>query len=221
MAKIKNQFIRKITVPLINLFSGLLWKTLRIKILNQEGLNTLLAKNEAFILAGWHENMFFLPLSLFLIKNNVSVLVSPSHDGKTLARVLNNLGMNTVKGSSRRGGYSGFKALERNLRKNQCVSIALDGPQGPRREIKRGTILLAKHTGKPILPIIIACNRYKVFEKTWDRFFLPYPFAKTVMIYGNPVYIPENINKENLEGYRDILKEELRNIEEKAKTALQ
>jgi len=155
-------------------------------------------------------------MSLSFIKNRISILVSSSNDGKTMAQVLNTFGINTVLGSSTKGGYSGFKALERNLKENQCVGLAVDGPRGPRREVKKGIILLAKHTGKPILPILFKCNHSIVFKKSWDNFFIPYPFTKTVMIYGRPIYIPKDINKEDIGKYCYILKQELESIEQQA-----
>jgi lysophospholipid acyltransferase (LPLAT)-like uncharacterized protein len=80
-------------------------------------------------------------------------------------------------------------------------AIAVDGPRGPALEVKAGVVLLAKKTGCPILPLGAALSRYKEFA-SWDRFRLPLPFARAVVIGGTPIRVPGDASGQLLETRR-------------------
>jgi hypothetical protein len=48
---------------------------------------------------------------------------------------------------------------------------------------------MAQKSGCPILPFGISAYPRKLIP-TWDRFLIPYPFARAVMICGEPIYVP-------------------------------
>ncbi|MCG2830590.1 MAG: hypothetical protein L6302_06025, partial [Desulfobacteraceae bacterium] len=86
-----------------------------------------------------------------------------------------------------------------------------DGPQGPRFKVKLGIIILARETGYPILPFSYSAKKMKVFS-SWDRFILPYPFTKCLGIYGNPLFVPKDADKDDLMRYRNLLEKELNRL---------
>src|SRR2546425_9727808 len=47
---------------------------------------------------------------------------------------------------------------------------------------KPGPVMLARKSGCPIMVFHIGVDRGKTFEKTWDHFLLPKPFARTVIL---------------------------------------
>jgi lysophospholipid acyltransferase (LPLAT)-like uncharacterized protein len=68
--------------------------------------------------------------------------------------------------------------------------MAVDGPRGPACEAKPGISALARHNGSPILPITVGFRRAFTFGRAWDRFQLPVPFTRTVVAYGDPLWVP-------------------------------
>src|SRR5207253_6217571 len=40
----------------------------------------------------------------------------------------------------------------------------------------------------------IGVDRGKTFTKTWDHFLLPMPFARTVILFARPIYVPADAN---------------------------
>jgi hypothetical protein len=67
--------------------------------------------------------------------------------------------------------------------------VTPDGPQGPRHKVQIGVILLSQKTGCPIVPLAYSSKRRKIFN-SWDRFILPFPWTRGVIIYGRPVEVP-------------------------------
>jgi lysophospholipid acyltransferase (LPLAT)-like uncharacterized protein len=54
--------------------------------------------------------------------------------------------------------------------------------------VQAQTALLARLTGRPVIPLAFACSRGHRFG-SWDRFLLPYPFGRAVFCYGPPLRI--------------------------------
>jgi lysophospholipid acyltransferase (LPLAT)-like uncharacterized protein len=62
---------------------------------------------------------------------------------------------------------------------------------------QRGVVELARLTGLPILPAAASTNRGGE-RNTWDRILVPYPFARTVVRWGEPIRVGKNSNLDNV-----------------------
>jgi lysophospholipid acyltransferase (LPLAT)-like uncharacterized protein len=60
-------------------------------------------------------------------------------------------------------------------------------------------VMLARKTGCPVVVFHIGVDRGKTFEKTWDHFLLPKLFARTVMLFAPPIYVPADASVAVLE----------------------
>lgn len=145
--------------------------------------------------------------------SNFCVMTSTSTDGEMMTRFLKLMGYHCFRGSSTRGGAEALIGLIRFLKKNRySADMAVDGPRGPIYKVKKGTIMLAKKTGFPILPVRVAINRSYCFEKSWNRALLPLPFSTVKLGYGKVLWISDNTDDANIEEYRALLEKELLNI---------
>ncbi|MBM3997044.1 MAG: DUF374 domain-containing protein [Planctomycetes bacterium] len=153
----------------------------------------------------WHENIL-VPCYQHA-QRNILVLISQHADGELIAQVCKHIGFGTVRGSSTRGG---MKALREMMRAAETCHIAVmpDGPRGPRRHVEPGVIFLAAKTGLPIVVMGFGHDRPWRLD-TWDQFVLPRPFSKAVMVSLEPIYIPENATKAELELYRQQVEKAL------------
>ncbi|MEM6550508.1 MAG: lysophospholipid acyltransferase family protein [Planctomycetota bacterium] len=140
---------------------------------------------------------------------NTTVITSQSKDGELLTRILEGFGYDTVRGSSTRGAVSALAALARKVKGGGDVVIAVDGPKGPRNEVKAGALLLAKLTGSPVVPVYGAPSRSWRFEKSWDRMRLPKPGAAVLTVLGDPVWVPRGVDDAELEALRLGLEEQM------------
>ena len=200
----KYFFLRKAAKFLINAII----KTCRIHIANQAHIRALRENNIPIIFTFWHRHIFFV---IFRFKHSgARPLISHSRDGEIVSQIAEEFGMNPVRGSSSSGGARAFlKLLEFLKTEKSDILITADGPRGPLREIKDGTILLALKTHSAIVPISWHSSRVKVFKKTWDRFMIPLPFSHITFSYGEPIILPPTEKGQNKEQHLTILKTEL------------
>lgn len=172
-------------------------------------------KAEAKVYAHWHGDELLL-IGAY-VRKRMAIMASRSRDGELMKRFLGWLGYRVVRGSSSRGGAGGLKGLIDAVSKsNFHASLAVDGPRGPIYKVKPGIIKLAAETGAALIPGGCACSRRWVFRKAWNLCYVPKPFARGVIVYGDPIHIPKEANAEQLESYRLQLEQTLRQLKIRA-----
>jgi lysophospholipid acyltransferase (LPLAT)-like uncharacterized protein len=135
-------------------------------------------------------------------------LISASHDGGVLARVLRYFHVEAVRGSSSRRGPQALLELSSYTERGYSVAITPDGPRGPRYTIRDGIIGLAQISGLPILPVSNYVS-WKITFKSWDRFQVPLPFARCEIRIGLPVFVPRDCTDAQREAARRELLERM------------
>lgn len=168
-------------------------------------------KNRGLLFAVWHGDHF--PFMYAYRGEGVCCITSHSADGEILTRILLSLGYTCVRGSSSRGGARALIDLARIVRTGVDTGIALDGPKGPRRVAKPGIVRLAKITGCPIIPTASAMDRYWEF-RSWDRFRIPKPFCRCLILSGAPIHVPPDADEVLLEQKRQELERVLLQLQE-------
>ncbi len=161
--------------------------TIRIKFLNRDIPERLTADGKNYIYAFWHGRQFIL-----LYSHRRSGLLLPSSeskDGEIQTGILKRFGYGVVRGSSKRRGDRALLGLVDGLRKGKIIALAVDGPRGPIHEVKEGVIYLSGKLNKPIIPVITSASRYWILEKIWDKYMLPVPFTRGVVLYGEPIIV--------------------------------
>ena len=154
--------------------------TWRVRRIGRGTVDEALARGPA-VMAFLHGDQ--LPLIALHRDLPVAGMTSLSEDGTLLAGVLTRLGYATVRGSSSRGGARAAVAALQALREGQCPGIAVDGPRGPRGEAKGGASFLARRADVPIAWFRIDA-RPALRLGSWDRFQIPWPFARVVVHSG-------------------------------------
>ncbi len=190
-----------------------------------------LANHNSIIYIGWHENIITLVLSTRReIKNRhykkhgykLYGLSSSHPDSKLLSGVYRRYGLDTVYGSSRRGGSTAVIELIGLLKKGNSTVISPDGPRGPRREMKEGALYIAMKTGSPIVPLGIAITKEIRMHKSWDNMCLPKLVWRNHMhvVWGKPLIPTDKITPQNrsqiLQKLNDDAQKELDNCTKQA-----
>ena len=158
------------------------------------------------VYATWHQRMSYF--FYFGGSHHVTTMVSRSRDGEYVARLAAWLGFRTVRGSSSMGGARAARELVRRIRGGELGGMLADGPQGPARVAKTGTVMIARDAKAPIIPVLWGADRCWTFN-SWDRYLLPKPFAKILLLAAEPLRIPEGVKGEDLERYRLILEQRM------------
>lgn len=187
---------------------------------------TLLQKQQGFVLALWHNQIPFVidfTYKFFVKRFGLEVIpmASRSKDGELATRVIGHFGMRPKRGSSKRGGASALKALVHDAKNGSISLITPDGPTGPVYTLKPGIIQLASMTGYPIITYFAKYDRYKIFQ-SWDRTPVPKLFSKAEFCLSEPFYVPRLKGEEEIELWRKKLEtfmlEQIGISEEEAET---
>jgi lysophospholipid acyltransferase (LPLAT)-like uncharacterized protein len=163
--------------------------------------------------AFWHGRLLMMPV--VYRGKKLSFLVSPHRDGQVIGKALKHFGFHPILGSTTRKGFSGFKNMIRGLKNGSDVVVVPDGPRGPHQKAQIGLIELSRLTGRPIVPLTFSASR-KILLNSWDRFLLPYPFSRGIFIWGEPIYIDKNGDRDYLEEKRQLLEKRLNEMTEEA-----
>jgi lysophospholipid acyltransferase (LPLAT)-like uncharacterized protein len=88
-----------------------------------------------------------------------------------------------------KGGSVAFTAALAALHTGAVVAITPDGPRGPRMKAQPGVAALSIAAQVPVLPVAFSTRRGRML-RGWDRFLLPMPFDRGVLVYGPPIAPP-------------------------------
>ncbi len=155
---------------------------------SEENLDAVRAIWEAggrVVFACWHNELF--ACTTLRGDKRLVTIVSASGDGALLAGVLSRLDFWCARGSSSKLGVRALIQTVKVMRDQQRDGvITVDGPRGPRHQVKDGVIYLAHRLGAYLVPTRGLASRKFVFAKAWDRFELPLPLSRVQVVYGEP-----------------------------------
>lgn len=186
------------------------WST-RVRVLNPSG-DPLHPRSRGFapgdvpIYVSWHQRMF----AFFdhLGPRHVAVMISRSRDGEMISRAAQHLGFRSVRGSSTRGGVPAMREILGILKRRRPIGFLADGPLGPPGIVKTGVIAASRETGDPIVPLAWGGDRVWTF-KSWDRYKVPKPFSRVVLVVGDSIRVPAGADRAQMERARQRLGREI------------
>ncbi len=160
--------------------------TWKVTVEEPESMQTSLKNQEPLIFAHWHGDEVAL---IYLVgRYRIATITSTSKDGEMMNTVIRLLGGVTSRGSSTRGAINALKGLVRLVRdQKRNSSFAVDGPKGPLHQVKPGVFELSRLMNSPIYAVGVHCDRAWIFEKAWNKAYLPKPFAKIRMQWKGPI----------------------------------
>jgi lysophospholipid acyltransferase (LPLAT)-like uncharacterized protein len=200
------------------LVGWLLARTLRWTVIGQENVDRARSTgNGRLAWASWHGRQLLTVDFHASGKRGMKVVVlaSMSRDGEIQTAALERWGYRVERGSSTRGAARGLLAMARAMREGWEPAIAVDGPVGPLHGVKQGIVALAKHESARIIPTMASASSCWIVS-SWDRTFIPKPFSRAVMLYGEPVEVPEGADDTTIEALRAGLEATLREMTARA-----
>ena len=159
------------------------------------------------IFAFWHGQHFLTPFIKTKDIHRAKVLVSRHRDGEFNAVAAERLGIGTIRGSGdhgsafhRKGGVGAFKEMVRALEQGYNVALTADVPKRS-RVAGLGIIMLARESGRPIMPLAMATSRF-LRLKNWDRTTINLPFGRGALVGGEMIMVPPDAGAEAMEELR-------------------
>lgn len=172
-----------------------------------------------FIMTFWHGRILMMPYA-WRRTDLVNMLASNHRDGRLISKAVSYLGIKTVAGSSSSGGVQATRYLIRAMKDRDGIAgITPDGPRGPRMRVSEGTVVLARLSGAPVIPVTYAASRRRVMG-SWDRFILALPFSRGIFIWGDPIMVPRDATAELLEEKRMEIEDALNRLTREADEAM-
>jgi lysophospholipid acyltransferase (LPLAT)-like uncharacterized protein len=181
--------------------------TFRLKVENEKPWLEHVDAGGRVLLCCWHQQFF--PCIRYFKKYSgykPSLMISQSSDGEMIAGVANLTGWHTVRGSSSRDGQQALRQMIQRLRVTGLAAHIVDGPRGPAGIVKRGVIHLAKDAEAMIVPAHTTAKKAWHFN-SWDRFFLPKPFSKVIIRFGQMITVQKTEDINLIEKQRKSLEE--------------
>ena len=167
-----------------------LFGTSRWNIKGRSQINKILTDGKSVIIASWHSHL--LPTFMDLAGNQYYGLAGLHKDAELISKIGDKMGWKLLRGSSSDQGKKVYKEIVNVLASpGNVVALTPDGPQGPAKIPKPGTIRAAQKTGAVIIPAMGQSTRRWSFTN-WDTFFVGKPFSRIEMIYGDPLVFLES-----------------------------
>ena len=207
--RIQIAVLPRIAVLILKAIGG----TLRWESEGDEHLARVYREGKRAILVCWHCCTF--ASTYYWRRRGIVVMSSQNFESECLAQVLRKLGYGLARGSSSRGGLKALAEMARWLRNGKDAGFTVDGPRGPRYEVKPGPMLLAKRTGDAVLCFHVSLQR-KIQLNTWDHTQIPIPFSKAYLLSAPPIYLARDANEGELKSKIAEMQRTLDDLRERA-----
>jgi len=139
------------------------------------------------IFVTWHEhNLIAIALYRLLRKGPVVTLVPKGIRGAAMTAWVAASGATAlpIPGDAQDGIQ--LRRMAEALRSGGDVMLAVDGPAGPRRRVRRGALWLAEAAGVPVVAFGCAAGPAFRFPR-WDRHLVPLPGARIAVAFSSPI----------------------------------
>jgi lysophospholipid acyltransferase (LPLAT)-like uncharacterized protein len=184
----------------------LVWLTNRFSF-DPPGLYQRVEPQMPAIFAFWHGQHFLTPFIKTKETHLAKVLISLHRDGEFNAIAAERLGIGTIRGSGdhgsafhRKGGIGAFKEMVRALADGYNVALTADVPKRS-RVVGLGIIMLARESGRPIMPFAMATSRF-IRLRNWDRTTINLPFGRGALVGIQEIHVPPDADAETMEKLR-------------------
>ncbi|WP_457151736.1 lysophospholipid acyltransferase family protein [Mesorhizobium sp. P5_C1] len=205
----QSRFVKNAIASLFAQFVRLVRLTNRVVDGSARFSSSAYAEFEPGIIALWHGQHLLTP-AYYPRRKPLVAMVSRSADAELNALMLGKFGIEAVRGSGGRdnarhldkGGAKALIALKKSLAAGKNVAMIADIPHGTPRDAGLGIVLLARLSGRPLLPVAITTSRRKVLEKSWDKTTINLPFGRSSIVIGAPIFVPIGADEAEMERKR-------------------
>ena len=198
-----GSFWRRLEGFILFLYTRLVIRTANFTLIGEENLSAAQASGRPVLYTLWHGlNLTFVCYGFtYHVPASFSVVIVGDERSDILAELSDRLGAKETIGIDMAGNpvASGRKLLNfiKKLKQGQQSFLCPDGPDGPAYVPKDGIIFIAEKAEATILPW--GCwSKQAYIRRRWDHFLVPFPFARMAVVFGEPITVSRNSNKEAL-----------------------
>jgi len=201
----KSTAFTAVIAYLIALFIRLVRRTSRFEIRRGDIAARFWSEDKPFVAATWHGQNMILP-TFWHNWREMRILVRGAGVPKGDERIYK---------QKKKGGAGALRAMVRALGENISIGLTADLPPGPARRAGEGIVMLARLSGRAIVPVA-ATTRARIQLRNWDRFTINLPFTKGALVWGEPIYVPRDADPDEIEAARQRVEDALNAVAEEA-----
>jgi len=171
--KIKAFLILRVIPFILQLFVRFIYLTNK-KVYHHAKIN----EDEPIVVTFWHGELLMHPFNYQKLRprGEVKAMISNHKDGEAITRVVEFLGIGSIRGSSSKGGAKALISTIKELKSGNDIAITPDGPRGPRFSVADGIVAISQKSKAKI--VVFNCRPTKYWQmKSWDKFIIPKPFG--------------------------------------------
>ncbi len=205
------RFKDKLIVATVTLIIRLLKQTVRWQYIG----SPIRPENATCIISSWHARLLLIPL--LLGKWQGPLIISDHKDGELISAVFAKFGIQASRGSSSKNGAKALLDVIRLAKQGLSPGITPDGPRGPAQIVKPGVAQISAKANIPVVPVCYASRRYWRLS-SWDKFYIPKPFSKGVVVVGEPL---SQVESESIDDFTKRIQQGMDNAQQQADTFFQ
>jgi lysophospholipid acyltransferase (LPLAT)-like uncharacterized protein len=206
---IYSKILPSLSRACITMLSG----SLRIQSKGEKYIKEVNKEKRPIVFVFWHGRQFIFVN--YMAHKNICIMSSTSRDGILQANILKKFGYEIIYGSSAKSPVRALVGSIKKIRMGFNVAFAVDGPTGPIHKVKPGALFLAKKTNGVIIP-----GTFFAFPAitlgAWDKYLLPLPFSRAIILFGKPFYPLPSLNDNIIEKECVYIEEMLNEMTAKA-----
>jgi lysophospholipid acyltransferase (LPLAT)-like uncharacterized protein len=217
---LRNSWFQRAAGLLVAEFLRLVWLTNKFSFAPPD-VYEIVEPRQPAIFVFWHGQHFMTPFIKTKHSHRAKVLISRHRDGQFNAIVAERLGIGTIRGSGdhgsafhRKGGIVAFKEMVRLLEDNYNIALTADVPKRS-RAAGLGIIMLARESGRPIMPFAMATSRFIRLDN-WDRTTINLPFGRGALVGGEMIMVSPDADADTMEKLRAQLETTLNDATRRA-----
>lgn len=126
----------------------------------------------------------YVPIFSLLEGYEAGVFSSQSERGSFIAEICGNFGFQGTRIPDR-PMHGAIRLMWEAFCKVRAGSVAVDGPLGPRNQVKSGAIPMAPTFGFALLPVSVGSSRKIALNKRWD--------GTVCIAFGKPIKVPPRL----------------------------
>ncbi len=203
---LRSQLVQRVLGVLAAEYLRFVWLTTRFTF-DPPDVYERAIPHQPLIFAFWHGQHFLTPFIKNKKEYRAKVLISRHRDGEFNAIAAERLGIATIRGSGdhggafhRKGGVGAFREMVQALEEGWNIATTADVPKRA-RVAGLGLIMLARDSGRPILPFAMVTSRY-IRLKNWDSTTINLPFGRGAVVGIDAVEVPPDADAETMEKLR-------------------
>jgi lysophospholipid acyltransferase (LPLAT)-like uncharacterized protein len=210
---LRSSFVQRAVGVLAAEYLRLVWRTNKFTF-DPADVYDIVEPQIPAIFAFWHGQHFLTPFIKTKDSYRAKVLISRHRDGEFNAIAVERLGIGLIRGSGdhggafhRKGGVGAFREMVHTLQDGCNVALTADVPKRS-RVAGLGIIMLARESGRPIMPFAMATSRF-IRLKNWDRTTINLPFGRGALVGIKEIHVPPDADAATMEALRLELEETL------------